>query len=98
VQGAEDDATATRLERPHLVEWVWSDGSRVNVALEPVDGGTAVTIVNDRLTSDDGDIVAAALNATEGFAIVLADLKTCIETGVSAGITLGKAKLIELRR
>lgn len=95
VAGAEVDTTATRLERARELAWDWSDGSRVAIEFEPVDGGTAVTLVNDRF---DGDAVEAALNATEGFALVLADLKTWIETGASAGIVRGKAKLIALRR
>ncbi len=95
VKGAAVDTTATRLERPNVLAWDWSDGSRVSIALEPVDGGTAVTLTNDHLAGDDP--VAAALDATEGFTIVLADLKTWLETGVSAGITRAKAKMIERR-
>jgi hypothetical protein len=41
--------------------------------------------------------VGQPLAATEGFAIVLADLKTLLESGTSAGITSAKAKLIALR-
>ena len=95
VKGAEVDTTATTVERPKLLAWDWSDGSRVTIELEPVDGGTAVNLTNDRLSGNDP--VAAALDATEGFTIVLADLKTWLETGVSAGITRAKAKLIERR-
>ncbi len=97
VPGAEVDTTAARLDRPYALAWDWSDGSRVEIVLEPIDGGTAVTVINDQLPEGGDGGVEAALNATEGFALVVADLKTWIETGVSAGITRGKAKLIELR-
>lgn len=35
-----------------------------------------------------------AVNATEGFSIVLCDLKTFLETGRSANLVRDKAKLI----
>jgi uncharacterized protein YndB with AHSA1/START domain len=97
VDGAEIDTTATRLEPGKAIEWVWSDGSHVSISLEAIAGGTAVTLINDHLGRNGTDPVSAALDATEGFALVLADLKTWIETGTSAGITRAKAKLIELR-
>jgi uncharacterized protein YndB with AHSA1/START domain len=97
VPGANVDTTATRLDRPFALEWIWSDGSRVEIALMPIDGGTAVTVINDQLPPGVDGGVEAALNATEGFALVVADLKTWIESGVSAGIARGKAKLIRLR-
>lgn len=91
----ESDVTATRLDPEKAVEWDFADGSHVRIDFEPVDGGTAVTLINDRFR---GDQVSEALNATEGFAFVLADLKTWLESGATAGITRSKAKLIELRR
>ena len=72
-------------------------GSRVSVEFEAVDNATLVTLVNDRLPGAGAEQVAAALNATEGFAIVLSDLKTYLESGSSAGLTRAKARLIVLR-
>lgn len=63
-----------------------------------LDGETAVTLVNDNFPQQGDARVDVALNATEGFAIVLADLKTYLESGTSAGISRAKAKLIELRK
>ena len=97
VKGAEIDATATEMEDGAKLAWDWSDGSRVSIALESLDGGTAITLVNDRLKGKGNELVEAALNATEGFAIVLADLKTTLELGQSAGLTKAKAHLIALR-
>jgi uncharacterized protein YndB with AHSA1/START domain len=98
VEGTEIDATATTMDPARKLVWDWSDGSRVSIDFEEVDGGTAVTLVNDNFPQLGDERVAAALNATEGFAIVLADLKTYLESGTSAGISRAKAKLIRLRK
>ena len=85
------------MEPGRLLAWDW-ETSRVQVELQSFSGGTAVTLINDRFTEPDADPVDQALNATEGFALVLADLKTLLETGTSAGITAAKAKLIAARQ
>jgi uncharacterized protein YndB with AHSA1/START domain len=98
VEGAEIDATATTMDQSRKLTWDWSDGSRVSIDFDEVDGGTVVTLVNDNFPQPGDGHVEAALNATEGFAIVLADLKTYLESGISAGISKAKAKLIGLRK
>ena len=98
VAGAEIDATATTMDQSRKLAWDWSDGSRVAIDFEALDGGTAVTLVNDNFPKQGDARIEAALNATEGFAIVLADLKTYLESGTSAGISRAKAKLIGLRK
>lgn len=97
VDGAEIDATATVMEEGCRLAWDWSDGTKVSIDFEIFDGGTAVTLINDNLPGEGDEMVEAALNATQGFAIVLADLKTWLESGTSAGISKGKAKLISHR-
>jgi uncharacterized protein YndB with AHSA1/START domain len=97
VEGAEVDTVATSMERGKGLAWRWSDKTNVQIDFEPVDGGTAVTLVNDGFPKEGQELIDAALNATEGFAIVLCDLKTLLESGTSAGITSAKAKLIQLR-
>lgn len=98
VPGASAETTATRLERGKCIEWQWPDGSTVRIDLEAVDDGTAVTIVNGHFPTGREAQVEAALNSTEGFAIVLCDLKTLLELGQSAGLARAKARLIEARR
>lgn len=98
VPGAETDTTVTALEPGRRLAWKWSDGTTVDVELEELDGATAVTIVNAGFKGTADEIVNAALNATEGFSLVLADLKTMLESGTSANIVRDKARLIELRR
>jgi len=98
VPGAETDTTATRLQPGRGVSWSWPDGTTVDIDVEAVDGGFAVTVINAGFQGTPEDIVEAALNATEGFALVLADLKTLLESGRSARIVRDKARLIELRK
>jgi uncharacterized protein YndB with AHSA1/START domain len=97
VEGAEIDTTATAMEKGRKLAWDWSDQCKVSIDFEALDGGTAVTLVNDNFPQKGDELVDAALNATEGFALVLADLKTLLESGTSAGITRAKAKLITPR-
>jgi uncharacterized protein YndB with AHSA1/START domain len=97
VEGAEIDTTATAMEKGRKLAWDWSDDSKVSIDFEALNGGTAVTLVNDNFPQKGDELVDAALNATEGFALVLADLKTLLESGTSAGITRAKAKLITPR-
>jgi hypothetical protein len=96
--GASVETTATRLEPRRGISWSWSDGTTVDIDAEEVDGVTAVTLVNARFRGTSDEIVKAALNATEGFALVLADLKTFLEHGKSAHIVRDKTRLIELRQ
>lgn len=98
VKGASDRVTATRLEPGQLVEWRGDDGSTVAIDLAPFGGGTAVTITNKGYRGTTAEQVEAALNATEGYSIVVSDLKTLLETGSSAGLTRSKAQLIAARK
>jgi uncharacterized protein YndB with AHSA1/START domain len=95
VEGAEVSTTATIMDIGRKLSWDWSDKSKVSIDFEALDGETAVTLVNDHFPQEGNERVCAALTATEGFAIVLADLKTLLESGTSAGITKAKAKLIK---
>ncbi len=97
VPGAQTDTTATQIETGSL-SWRWEDGTTVDIETEELDGGTAVTLVNAGFQGSPEQVVETALNATEGFALVLADLKTLLETGKSAGIDRDEARLIELRQ
>lgn len=97
VEGAEVDTIATTMEPGKKLAWDWAGQGKVSIDFEALDGGTAVTLINDGFPSEGSERVEAALNATEGFAIVLADLKTLLESGRSAGISKAKAKLVALR-
>jgi uncharacterized protein YndB with AHSA1/START domain len=98
VAGATARAAATQLVPGTRVAWRWSDGSTVTIDLRAVGLATAVTVTNQDFTGSIDEQIAAALDATEGFAIVLCDLKTLLESGTSAGLTRAKAVLIETTR
>ncbi|OBV37921.1 hypothetical protein [Janthinobacterium psychrotolerans] len=99
VAGAEVDTIATRIDADCGLAWDWSDGTHVDISLEKLDGGAvAVTLIHDGFRGSAEDIIAAALDACEGYALVLADLKTLLEQGVSARIVRDKARLIARRK
>lgn len=96
VPGAEVDVTVTRFERDRLVEVAWTDGTTVSWRFtEHESGGTVVEIENAGFTGDPAEVIQASLGATQGFAIMLCDLKTYLESGVSAQLSRDKALLIE---
>jgi uncharacterized protein YndB with AHSA1/START domain len=97
VKGVKETVTATQLEPGKHIAWRWSDGE-VDIDLEPLEGGTAVALTHAGFSGTEAEKVDAALNSTEGFTIVLCDLKTLLESGVSANLTKSKARLIEARQ
>jgi uncharacterized protein YndB with AHSA1/START domain len=97
VPGAAVETTLTRHDPERGLSWRWSDGTTVDVELEHVDGAVAVTLVNAGFGGARKEKLERALDATEGFTIVLCDLKTLLESDASAGLTRSKARLIELR-
>ena len=97
VPGAAAEATATTLDRPHRLAWNWSDGTKVEITIEPEGGETAVSVACSGFDGPAETQVATALATTEGFSIVLSDLKTWLESGRSAGLTAAKARFIIAR-
>ncbi len=93
VPGATERTRVTDLKRPHRIAFDWSDG--VSVRLDFEARGAGETRVAVEVTGFSGEsAVEQALNATEGFAIVLCDLKTLLESGHSANLVRDKARLI----
>ena len=97
VPGATVETTATKLKLGQAILWKWSDGTTVDIEIEELDKGTAVTVINSGFQGSPNQKIQSALNATEGFSFVLADLKTLLESGKSSHIVRDKARLIELR-
>lgn len=90
VPGAEDTVTVTQFEAPHRLGFDWSGGLHVEVAFKPQrEGATVVNVVARGFkTAED------AVGATEGFSIVLCELKTLLESGAPVGLVRDKAVLI----
>lgn len=59
------------------------------------DGTTKLKVENAGFKGDARQAIEAALEATQGFTIVLCDLKTLLEQGVSANLVRDKAALIQ---
>lgn len=96
VAGAEDDVRVDELIADRSIALTWSDGQRVRFRFD--DRGRDTTRIAVEQTGFAGPperATAAALEATQGFTLVLCDLKVYLETGVSPGITRDKAILIE---
>jgi uncharacterized protein YndB with AHSA1/START domain len=96
VPGATETVTVTQFEAPRNLAFDWAGGLHVELDFEDFrKEGTRVIV--EVSGSTDGDGLAEATNAIEGFAIVLCDLKTLLETGESAGLVRDKALLIAHR-
>ncbi len=93
VPGATEKVSVTRFEAPRHLAFDWSDGIHVDMAFEPfAEGATRASV---EVSGFNGaDAMAQATNTVEGFAIVLSDLKTLLETGESAHLVRDKAELI----
>jgi uncharacterized protein YndB with AHSA1/START domain len=93
VPGATAKVAVTRFESPRHLAFDWDDSMHVVMTFEPFgDGGTHASV---RVSGFEGaDALPEAAGAVEGFAIVLCDLKTLLETGESANLVRDKAALI----
>ena len=93
VPGAVDTIAVTEFEPASIIAFNWSDGS--NTRIEFSAHSTGKTLVSAEVHGSAGDdLVEQIVNTTEGFSIVLCDLKTLIESGQSAGLVRAKAELM----
>jgi uncharacterized protein YndB with AHSA1/START domain len=92
VPGATADVVVTQFEAPHRLGFDWPD-MHVDMTFEGIDkSATRVEVAVSNLGAVD--VLATATTTIEGFAIVLCDLKTLLESGESAGLVRDKAELI----
>jgi uncharacterized protein YndB with AHSA1/START domain len=93
VPGATAQVVVTRFEAPRHLGFDWDDGIHVDMSFESFgDGGTRVAVATGGFEGPDA--LAQATDTVEGFAIVLCDLKTLLETGESGNQVRDKAALI----
>ena len=96
VKGVSDQVTTEELIPNKKIKVVFSDSTTAEWTFESIDNtNTIVTVVNAGYSGSLDEQVEMALNSVEGFTWVLADLKTLLELGKSAGIVKDKAWLIE---
>jgi uncharacterized protein YndB with AHSA1/START domain len=97
VPGAIETAVVDEFQPANLIAFTWSDGLKVR--LEFSEHPIGRTRVSAEVHGFSGkDAVDHVVNATEGFSIVLCDLKTFLESGKSANLVRAKAELIAASR
>lgn len=93
VPGAHETVTVTDYEQDNHIAFTWSDGITVDIRFEErEETATKVVVVATGFSGDEA--TEQAINATEGFTIVLCDLKCLLETGRSGNMVRDKATLI----
>jgi uncharacterized protein YndB with AHSA1/START domain len=98
VSGASVDVVVKSFESDRRILIDWSDGTSVEWTFTPRTEGTIVTVANAGFSGTDEERIATAIEATQGFTLVLCDLKTLLERGESCHIVADKALLIESAR
>jgi uncharacterized protein YndB with AHSA1/START domain len=93
VPGATEQVSVTAFHRPDQIAFDWSNGLHVSLGFAEYDPGVTQASV-DVTGFDDGSSVEQVVSTTEGFSIVLCDLKTLLESGSSANLVRDKAELI----
>lgn len=97
VPGAKDTVEVIELIPDQRLVIRWSDDTRVEWTFTAVDDSTSIVSVQHTGFSGSAQEAAAmAIESTQGFAIVLCDLKTLLEIGTSANLVRDKARLIEM--
>jgi uncharacterized protein YndB with AHSA1/START domain len=97
VKGAESDLEAVALEPDERIVVRWEDGTTTEWTFEERDGATRVAIAQTGFGGTADEVVAAVVEATQGYAIVLCELKVLLEQGKAMGLVRDKAALIERR-
>ena len=93
VPGAKETVTVSEFDEPQRLRFTWSDGISVDMKFtEEHDGATRLSVEATGFRGEQQ--LDQVVGATEGFSIVLCDLKTLLETGRSANLVADKAELI----
>jgi uncharacterized protein YndB with AHSA1/START domain len=93
VPGVSDSVSVDEFQPSRLIALTWSDGSTVRFGFsEHATGQTKVSV--EASGSAESDLVEQIVNTTEGYSIVLCDLKTLLEFGRSSNLVRAKAELI----
>lgn len=93
VPGATESVAVTAFEDQRRIAFDWSGSISVNMSFE--EHGDRATRLAVTVAGLEGDRACEEIvNATEGFSIVLCDLKTLLETGRSGNLVKDKAELL----
>lgn len=92
VPGAKDTVTVVDFQPARRLVLRWSDGSTVALDFTAFNPGETLLSV-ETSAFEPGD-TETLVGTTEGFSLVLCDLKTLLESGRSAHLVKDKAELI----
>lgn len=93
VEGARDTLKVTEFVKDKCIEVTFSGNFKVQFEFKKLEGDA--TKVSVTATGFEGEeLTAQAVDATEGFTLVLCDLKIFLETGKVANLVRDKATLI----
>lgn len=93
VAGAQETVTVTEFIANEVIGFTWSDGVIVRMTFDSINkSSTRFSVIATGFTGADAS--SLVVNATEGFAIVVCDLKCLLETGQSGNMVRDKAALI----
>lgn len=93
VPGATESVTVTAFEDQRRIAFEWSDAVSVDIGFEELREDAARVTVHAAGFRDE-QAWADVINATEGFSIVLCELKILLETGRPGNLVKDKAELI----
>ena len=94
VPGAEAMTTATEIVPSQKISWRWGEASAVSLEFKETKEGTVLHLRQSGFNTSP-DSLAEAVESTQGFTIVLCDLKTLLESGKSLNLVKDKAHLIQ---
>jgi uncharacterized protein YndB with AHSA1/START domain len=94
VPGVTERVTVTGFQPPHRIAFDWSDGISVGIDFREHGAGDTRVSVSVTGFGESEDEIGKIVDTTEGFSIVLCDLKSLLESGRSANLVRDKAELI----
>jgi uncharacterized protein YndB with AHSA1/START domain len=80
--GVGDEVAVKEPNRRIAFEWSFPDSTNVEWTFTPQGDATMVSVVNSGFKGDDAAVAAQALDATQGFNIVLCAAKAWLEHGI----------------
>ena len=91
VPGATAQTKVSALEPHKHIAIEWDDGTYARWRFETVEEGTIVRIDNWGFKGSQHEMIETAIESTQGFTIVLCDLKTLLVTGRSTHLVRDQA-------
>jgi uncharacterized protein YndB with AHSA1/START domain len=96
VPGASLQCEASVLEEGKRIEVSWPDGTTVTWKFSPgIESTTLVEVEHQGFKGSPQEQLDAAIDSTQGFSIVLCDVKVLLETNASPHLVRDKALLLQ---